>query len=205
MKIVVCIIFTCGFVSCYLDFKEQHNSDVGMQRMVRLMMDYAHKAKVAIDEVNPLRAEHEVSPHFELGYVMSELLDKYRKMVETARHPLDFNSDTVIDTLRATELVQRLFFEIYHLVNIIHEIPKKYGRMPEFSGHGGYDPTKIAETEKRIARLERERRRRKRKWLKEMLNMQALGQLAQIAHRKPVRPGNKWWPIDYGWEIDYYW
>lgn len=167
--------------------------------------------------------------------------------------------------------VQRIFFEIYHLVNMVHELPRKYANISDFADPEKFrttpDPMEEYRMLERIKNLEKIRNREKKQELKRIKKSNQLlkaagawapAHLRTKANKKkavartvitvdterPIaigrtiasnlsmldgnqtggnrskkqdaedlvtigmrtrRPVNRWWPIDYGWEINYYW
>lgn len=128
-------------------------------------------------------------------------------MVGHVKKPIDYTSDVLFDAIKQTELIQKLFLEIYHLVNMVNEIPRKYSHMPEFTHHDTLDTSMIIEAQNKLEENQKRREKEKRKKLKEMKKERELYMKGEIKEMKPIakKPRNKWWPIDYGWEIDYYW
>ena len=59
-----------------IDYKEKENSKNLPQRLLHLMKNYNDRAKQKIDEVTYIRSKYDVSPHFEAGYVVSEILER---------------------------------------------------------------------------------------------------------------------------------
>ncbi|CAH4033192.1 unnamed protein product [Pieris brassicae] len=178
------------------------------------MRTYSEEAKNRIGEMNTIRAYYEVNALFEMGYVVSELLERYRKMVAQIKGPYEEheNSPGVAFATKRCEYVQKLFFEIFHLCNIVHEIEKKWAESlnrekrritGEDDGMDGDEKRRIIEAaiaSSRAARLREMKKRRK--WRKQK---DKFGLIANLIKKKDRRPQNKWWPLDYGWEIDYYW
>ncbi|XP_069364619.1 uncharacterized protein [Maniola hyperantus] len=134
-----------------------------------------------------------------MGYVMSEILERYRQMVGLAQREEKFKMDSLFETIKHTELIQKLFFEIFHLVNMFHEISKKYSHAPSEEDQ----IKKILERQKEIdsiRKIEKKKRMKQLKKDREMFKKQG-----KVMDKKDRKPGNRWWPIDYGWEVDYQW
>ncbi|XP_046975981.1 uncharacterized protein LOC124542092 [Vanessa cardui] len=178
------------------------------KRLAQLIVNYNERGAAKIDEILPIRAKYELSPHFETGYVVSEILERYRKMVIHVLKPMEYISDVLFETLVHTELVQKLFLEIYHLVNMVHEIAAKYkaSYVKKSSDKHQYDRSVVVEHNFRVQENARLRERDRKKRLKQLnkerkLYLKGLSLFGPRTTKKP----SKWWPIDYGWEIDYYW
>lgn len=61
------------------------------------------------------------------------MTDQFKRMHE-------FKNKYMYDHLDSIEMMQKLYFEIYHLVAMMHEIPKKYAgeEEPQHNLTGGY-------------------------------------------------------------------
>ncbi|XP_063836162.1 uncharacterized protein LOC135085305 [Ostrinia nubilalis] len=174
--------------------------------LINVMKTYHQNARVRSTELNEMRFMYEESPHYEEGYVMSELVDRYKKMVYHVKHPMEHQSDNVFETLRHLELVEHLGQEIYHLSHMIHEIPRKYRQIPEFANlEKEIDMAKVQEEMKNLKEQERLQKREKKKAAKVLKKLRELAMAQGQKVNYPPKIRNKWWPIDYGWEIDYYW
>ena len=128
-------------------------------------------------------------------------------MVVIIQHHYDYPIDLLFDIIKSTELIQKLFLEIYHLVNMFHEIARKYSHMPEFHIKSEQSTQDLENALKRILEnqrnMERETKKKMKEWKKQwQLYMKGLTLMRPSPKPKPK---NRWWPIDYGWEIDYYW
>ncbi|XP_050360339.1 uncharacterized protein LOC126780115 [Nymphalis io] len=199
--------FLCFLTVTYTERRsDRENAKQLPQRINQLIINYNERGVLKINEIIDIRAKYEVSPHFELGYVVSEILERYRKMVLLVIKPIDYISDVVLETLKHTELIQSLFLEIYHLVQMLHEIMRKYKTFKEFSDKMQYDRTVIDEYNKKLKMNQLEREKERKRKIKEMKKRTKLFMKGIINIAPPkTKPKNKWWPIDYGWEIDYYW
>ncbi|XP_022833498.1 uncharacterized protein LOC111361353 isoform X1 [Spodoptera litura] len=113
-------------------YYEEKNANEAPTRILQLMRSYYEENHARVAALNPMRFMYEESPYYEQGYVVSELLERYRKLVETSQRVFTYNSDTFYHTLKRVEWAQRLYFEIYHLVRMMHETPKKWQIEPEF-------------------------------------------------------------------------
>ncbi|KAG6463140.1 hypothetical protein O3G_MSEX013692 [Manduca sexta] len=183
-------------------------SEVVPNRLLEIMMTYYIDADKRTIEMNRMRFMFEESPYYEQGYVMGEIIERYKKMVEHVKRPMESKADSVFATLKRTELIQKLYFEIFHLVNMAHEIPKKYSYMEEFREMlTQVDLDELLRHEQWIKDNERQRKLNMKFEKKRMQQMRELFLKAKIKSYSPVQQKkyNKWWPIDYGWEIDYYW
>ncbi|CAG9790603.1 unnamed protein product [Diatraea saccharalis] len=148
-----------------------------------------------------------------------------------------YHTDTVFDTLKRVELVQKLYFEIYHLVNMVHEINRKYKYVPEsklkligkkekvakgvvtkepgqFGDQQNYvNPDMpvlslegLSYLDQKEVMKQNEKRKKKEKKKRESFMSKLAVIKEQANNRKPIKKiYNKFWPKDYGWEIDYYW
>ncbi|CAK1553235.1 unnamed protein product [Leptosia nina] len=181
------------------------------------MRTYSEETRIRVAEINPIRSYYETSAQFEMGYVMSEILERYRKLVENLKGPHEKSqrSDQLNYVIKRCEYVQKLYFEIFHLCNMFHEIEKKWELQLKLEAKGPEDALEEGEDldmDERLRRIElsiekakRARERERKRRLKERKNLEKMGNIAERFGKKDYRPVNKWWPLDYGWEIDYYW
>ncbi|XP_026748109.1 uncharacterized protein LOC113509043 isoform X2 [Trichoplusia ni] len=190
-------------------YKSHSNSLHAPHRLLEIMAIYTEEARQRTKEMNEMRFMYEESPQYEQGYVMSEIIERFRKVVEHTKRPIEFHSDNFFNTLKRTELIQVLYFEIYHLVRMMHEIPVKYDAEEEFTKKEKKKPTKqeLYDTKKSIEEMQkrREREKRKRRKLNAKLREAFDRGMALSKYGKKRDPYNKWWPVDYGWEIDHWW
>lgn len=111
---------------------------------------------------------------------------------------VDYKTNTVYDNLERTEQIQKLYFEIYHLVNMIHEIPQEKLSSSSL--------TKFVLSQAEIDDLEDRRQRERKRELKKRRELLLKGLLATVTPRPGAKrvPYNKHWPLDYGWEINWW-
>ncbi|VVC99322.1 unnamed protein product [Leptidea sinapis] len=97
---------------------------------------------------------------------------------------------------------------------MLHELPNKYHGVPFVPvGEEGYNNYLILNAAEKIQKniLEREKARKKSKKERDKLRKQYLASFGSVSINgshsisQTKKPYNKFWPIDYGWEIDYYW
>ncbi|XP_035457396.1 uncharacterized protein LOC118281059 [Spodoptera frugiperda] len=138
LQFIVLLLYYARTVQAAQDYwlekyHDAKNADEAPTRILQLMRSYYEENHARITALNPMRFMYEESPYYEQGYVISELLERYRKLVEMSQRVFTFNSDTFFDSIKRVEWAQRLYFEIYHLVRMMHEVPKKWRHHPEFS------------------------------------------------------------------------
>ncbi|CAG4969713.1 unnamed protein product [Colias eurytheme] len=189
-------------------YDEWWHSNKVFDRLLINMRTYAEETNVRYARMTPMRANYEKSAHFEMGYLMSEILERYRKMVHSLKGPADPKArhNSLFITIKRLEFVQKLFLEIYHLVNMMHEINRKYKNLllQESAIMGG--ETDLTEVNRALEQIEYNRKLQAKKRKKQMQKMQRQKKYGYIEINFPSPKGNnKWWPLDYGWEIDYYW
>ncbi|OWR41249.1 hypothetical protein KGM_215148 [Danaus plexippus plexippus] len=123
-------------------------------------------------------------------------------MVGIIKRPLKFKSDAVFDVIKRTEMVENLFLDILHLIYMINEIKRKYLHTQQTTGTGGeYNVTFEDMEEKRKLLLWLQKKRQKE--MKKIRNLIFKGEMEFTP--RTTRKAKKWWPLDYGWEIDYQW
>lgn len=120
-----------------------------------------------------------------------------------------FRSNTFYDNIERCELIQKLYFEIYHLVNMLHEIPPKYKHQEEFLIKKPMDASSYHDAQKSMYDAN-DRRKKEAKDLKKLLKkrreMIQKGLAVYVEKPKGVKrvPYNLHWPLDYGWDIDWW-
>ncbi|XP_023949926.2 uncharacterized protein LOC112054388 [Bicyclus anynana] len=144
-------------------------------------------------------------------------------MVGIAQKTTQSKMDAVMQVMKYMERVQQQFQELHHLVNMMHEIETKYGYRPQ-EHRPDYIPEVYAEADdmiKRIDEINKIRHLEKIEKLREAQKIRdaLMGKISTSANfsghtttRRTPRDryrgngtGSRWWPIDYGWEIDYKW
>lgn len=131
-------------------------------------------------------------------------------MVELFKYAHTNKNNDINFALFSVEWVQKLFFEVFHMVNMIHEVPRKYVDQKEFTVEDKKQKkmgdAQYLEALERMEKYRREREKRKRDMMKFMQKSKNLSELGNMGFtRKPAKPMNKWWPINYGWEIEDQW
>ncbi|KAJ8706499.1 hypothetical protein PYW07_012577 [Mythimna separata] len=199
------------------------------RRLLELMRSYYEEANARLTQLNEMRFMYEESPYYEMGYITGEIIERYRKVLEMAQRPVRFKFYLVPDTLKTVEYVQKLYFELYHLVRMMHETPRKWANDTEFSNIekvAGYEQLSVVKTEEELKmaelgemglkellstmrniadtqrRREKEKKRQRKKFEK-LRQAYMLGLVNDMKMKSKVY--NNKWPRDYGWEIEYYW
>ncbi|CAH0698305.1 unnamed protein product [Spodoptera exigua] len=219
----------------YKKYQEDKNAQDAPDRIINLMRSYYEENHARIAALNPLRFMYEESPYYEQGYVISEILERYRKMVETVQRPFKYKSDSFFVILKRVELTQKLYFEIYHLARMMHETPRKWKSVPEFreteqlpmsknkkggsatllsddeaQGPSAEDLAKINEFKEAIGAAEKKRQLEKKR--KRKLNKKIRELILQKAEKYPNMKFNysEWFKhlerkYNEKWPIDYGW
>ncbi|KAL4708893.1 hypothetical protein ACJJTC_001692 [Scirpophaga incertulas] len=183
-------------------YRLDHAARLIPDRMLRLMEEYQEDAWRRMQELNELRFTYEETPQYELGYITGEIFERYRKMVETVKRPMQMKSYSLFDHIKRTELNQNLYFEVYHLVNMAHEILRKYQQSSKLHQDIQPDFENPIIYKKQVAENEREKNRIKMDKIAKKKNSKVMDRFKKEKKKKVY---NNWWPNDYGWEIDYYW
>ncbi|KAI5631535.1 hypothetical protein NE865_15756 [Phthorimaea operculella] len=79
--------------------------------------------------LNQIKLKSQFHPAFETGFVVCKIQERYRKMVDKVKNYQDLNGRVLwnsIDVLIMLEDVEDLFWEISHLVGMLHEIERKW-------------------------------------------------------------------------------
>ncbi|XP_073966587.1 uncharacterized protein [Choristoneura fumiferana] len=98
-----------------------------INRMVQLMRTIYVKLDERITSLHGEKFRFDTSKEFEEGYLMSVIIEKYRQAVEHTKFSSRMKAFKLYDIELRLEMVQILYIEIYRLVNMMHEIPRKYG------------------------------------------------------------------------------
>nr|XP_049695894.1 uncharacterized protein LOC126054364 [Helicoverpa armigera] len=213
INLILCLSYTHAEQEIRKEkFDTWSNAGKAPTRLVELMRSYYEEANQRIAGMNNMRFMYEESPFYEQGYVMHEIIDRYRRLVEHAKTPVKYKSYSVIDTFKRVEFVQKLYFELYHLVRIMHEVPLKWLYTEEFMDKGakkdaadGGDELENAELNMKRMEEMRAKARKKRKKMYAYEREMYLKGLSKSYTWKKKRAYNKIWPVDYGWEIDHSW
>ncbi|KAJ2942314.1 hypothetical protein O0L34_g15862 [Tuta absoluta] len=131
-KIVAIICVSLQLCNANLDWwSKDQLSKMNRRRMLQLQSQMITDLERRIHEINPIRFMYEESPHYEIGYVLAEIMERYRKMVDTVNR-VNNVPDAIFHTLRILQQQQNYYQEGYNLVCMLHEIPRKYGHIKEF-------------------------------------------------------------------------
>ncbi|XP_063371803.1 uncharacterized protein LOC134660033 [Cydia amplana] len=169
--------------------------------------------KTKIDESNPDQRRA-----FEKGYIMAEIVETYRKAVVFTQKQMAKKRYLESERIRYLMYVQNAYIKSYHLTHMMHEIDPKYGtdntgqitkmnlnyifhdQTPSHYNTSGFYYTKELD-DIRQARV----RERKRKVVAE--KRQRLLEAYKWGSVSPgtIKTTTNWWPVAYGWDIDYYW
>ncbi|KAJ8704976.1 hypothetical protein PYW08_012296 [Mythimna loreyi] len=207
--------------------RENHKATVG--RVLELMRSYYEEANSRLSQLNDMRFMYEESPYYEMGYIIGEIIERYRKVVEMAQRPVRFKFYAVPDTVRTVEHMQKLYFELYHLVRMMHETPRKWRNETEFrniemvagpellttikteeeiqlESLGEMGLKELLSTQRNLAENQRRREKEKKRQRKKFEKLRQAYMLGLVNDMKMKgKSYNKHWPLDYGWEIDYVW
>ncbi|XP_041983596.1 uncharacterized protein LOC121736461 isoform X2 [Aricia agestis] len=204
MKIVVCIIFTCvrELLSYQLPQLKSWDHDP-VRRLINTSSDIIQHTDRQVAILNPIRKIHSDNAAFEIGYLSFVLQEKYRRMVDRYNVSATKGSKFyLMEHVLFLKEIEQLYWDVQHLSNMLHEVERKYNISSPMDVEYVEETTRA---EDRWASMPHKIRLRatKRKKYKRKHKSQAWEDLQP----EPPKPQNKnkWWPIDYGWEIDYYW
>lgn len=141
---------------------------------------------------------------FEIGYLTYDVQEKYRRMLDKYNVSLFMRPRLyLIEIILYLEEIEHHFWEINHISNMMHEIERKYDVENDLKSEFKEAPVTIGTTfgpdipsEYQEAKTKRKSKRTKTFKIDRYVSNYLM------STRKRT---TKWWPIDYGWEIDYYW
>ncbi|CAK1553254.1 unnamed protein product [Leptosia nina] len=147
---------------------------------------------------------------FEIGYVTFIIQEKYRMMLDKYNTSATMMTDLhLMEHIMYLEELEHLYWDIDHLYGMIHEIERKYrikdnrNFVPDYLETTTLDP---AEEEATMTTLFMPTARQKQKKLRREEKMRFKWKLdALMTGSTRKRSTRWWWPLEYGWEIDYWW
>ncbi|KAJ0184008.1 hypothetical protein K1T71_000431 [Dendrolimus kikuchii] len=193
----------------YSIYKSTHQERIFSKQILALMKNYVDDAQKRTNLLRKERLMFEESPQYEIGYLMSEVIERYRRAVEHTKMNVQYKSTYPFDALRKLQHVEIAYYEGYHLVQMMHEIVRKYWYEDEFDQSRPSKPRGKRETQvglpapnikemlENIKKREKQRKKEMKKFYKKNR-----GQNNTVTRKKIY---NKYWPIDYGWELQYDW
>ncbi|CAH0404125.1 unnamed protein product [Chilo suppressalis] len=154
------------------------------------------------------------TPAYEVGYVTYLIQEDYRKMLDiyntTFGHQTNFYPTESIVLLQE---VENHYWTIEHLCNMLHEIERKWMvvRDPNVVmqpisldpiGGLGLDKYYVAPSRNFRSTVRRKKFKRPKGQPKDERKIQEI--MKRLSSK--AKPQTRWWwPLEYGWEIDYYW
>ncbi|XP_060806804.1 uncharacterized protein LOC132903195 [Amyelois transitella] len=177
--------------------------------MVILMQTMHREGRIRHQALNQVRFYYEKSPHYEMGYLMGEIIERYRKMVNHARRRHTWRSTHVHWLVKRIQTIQHLYFEIVHLCGMMHEIQLKYRSVMEFADMTSKVPYyKMQEMQHKIRQELKKKELERQKAQKKILKNRIKAAKKEGYWEKFVLPPKKKgpWPHDYGWDIgEFFW
>ncbi|XP_063631180.1 uncharacterized protein LOC134802444 [Cydia splendana] len=194
-----------------------------VERLARLMRGYMERAEIRWTEILPIKTEIEETSQdqkraFEKGYIMADIVETYRKALVFTHKQIKKGRYLETERIRYMMYVQNAYIKSYHLTHMMHEINPKFetdntGQISKFNlndefhdntpshyNTSGFYYTKELE-DIRQARV----RERRKKVVDEKRIRQAEIERGSISTRRFSKTTTDWWPVAYGWDIDYYW
>ncbi|XP_049884368.1 uncharacterized protein LOC126379595 [Pectinophora gossypiella] len=184
------------------------------KRVLIMARAITEESRHRVNRMKPFRFMYEESPYYEAGYVFGEIMERYRKMVEIIKKVRNIE-DIFFHTLYHLDTAQSMYFEIFHLVGMMHEIPRKWADDPQFADlrfyhDTGTKPEDTGETPeeqwdrwKNLLDIYKERKRQRKQEMKMWRKHRQLEEIykqyeTSLSERKPK---NDRWPMDYGFEM----
>ncbi|XP_059055020.1 uncharacterized protein LOC131849051 [Achroia grisella] len=222
MKTELLLILIYQITLCSADlwkFLKDKKDIESVKLLLNATADLVLDTDVKIEKLEYIRQDNLRSAPFETGYIMYTIQEEYRKMVDKYNFTITLGVRLYLHeiTLHLLE-IERHYWQIEHYSNMLHEIERKYAVTPTTTKG---DPNLNRTTTKRtkttsktdatstkprgdkpffsIATREKRTKRRKPKGLNQ------LQKIIYDMHSTKRRTTRWWWPIEYGWEIDYEW
>ncbi|XP_037298011.1 uncharacterized protein LOC115451454 isoform X4 [Manduca sexta] len=159
--------------------------------------DIIHDTDERISKLQYIRQDSVNTPPFEVGYLTYILQEKYRKMVDK------FNTSTymkqrlyLMELVLILEEIERHYWQVEHISNMMHEIERKYKiktNLHEKYDDDSHGPPTHYHGDPTVHSTPKPKRFKMNKYLE---NRMTIG----TTKKRP-----KWWDLEYGWDIDYYW
>ena len=141
---------------------------------------------------------------FEIGYLTYNKQEKYRRMIDKYNISVIMRPQLyLLEMVLYLEEIEHHFWEINHISNMMHEIERKY----DVEGDLNSEFKEEAKTETPsfgpgIPSDYFEPKTKKKSKRTKTFKIDRYISNHMLSTRKRT---TKWWPLDYGWEIDYYW
>ncbi|CAH2083684.1 unnamed protein product [Euphydryas editha] len=171
--------------------------------ILNITADIIKDSTYKIDNLLTIKKKSSENAPFEIGYLMYTIQEKFRRMVDKYNTSHYMRQRLyLMELVLYLEEIEHHYWEIDHLTKMLHEIERKYHIDTELNEEyveavthtsGGSIPPQYAGV------LTRKTTKRKR--MKMDKYIENLAKSSSTKKRKTKR----WWPIEYGWEIDYYW
>ncbi|CAH4033190.1 unnamed protein product [Pieris brassicae] len=153
---------------------------------------------------------------FEIGYLTYIIQEKYRHMVD--RYNVSSYMMTrlyLMEHIMYLGELERNYWEIDHLYGMLHEIERKYKIKDGESEVKDYVEKTKAGRQKTVFDVDYDMtkissrfpptRRTKIKKLKRDEHKRIMDKILNLKWRTTKESTRWWWPLEYGWEIDYWW
>ncbi|XP_050557007.1 uncharacterized protein LOC118281255 isoform X3 [Spodoptera frugiperda] len=95
---------------------------------LRNMLDACVKSSYRImDSVEYIKQDNLNTPGYEIGYINFIIMEKYRRIVDKYNiSSVNMKLNYLVENMLFLEDIERHYFEIEHLSNMLHEIERKY-------------------------------------------------------------------------------
>ncbi|XP_053616932.1 uncharacterized protein LOC128679020 isoform X2 [Plodia interpunctella] len=191
-------------------YKQEYNSDEIYNRLITVMQTIHREGRMRHENLDLIRFFYEKTPYYEMGYVMGEIIERYRKMVTHVRRRHNWKSTHVHYMIRKVQTIQHLYFEIFHLCGMMHEIDLKYSNIKQFANiHAELSMKDMAKLQQEIDQEVLNKEKARKKALKKDLKQRK--KLALQMNAWPKWQKNKtveksfWHPYQYGWDYGIIW
>ncbi|XP_048003018.1 uncharacterized protein LOC125239452 [Leguminivora glycinivorella] len=224
LDFLVQLAWAQGTWNDFFDQKTNSLDDVRhIQRLGELMQSFLTRADVRWKELIPIHTRlietsRDQPRAFEKGYIMGDIVECYRKAVVFTHKQLVSSRYVESERIRYMTFVQHAYIKMYHLTHMMHEVDPKFkadntgqisldylnrmfqSRSPSHYNTSGFEYT----NELNAIREARVKERRKKVIQEKKIRQWEVDTLNKV-HPGTIKTTTNWWPIAYGWDIDYYW
>lgn len=148
-----------------------------------------------------MKIDHQLKLSFEIGYIVVEIQDKYKRMLTLYHRYLRSNNRGWLPLTSFTcyEQIEHLHQAIIHLCNMEHELAKKYKNIVDgkFSMNWDRDMLAAASELERNKELKRLKEKHEQRMLKKQMKKGNFSAYNMTTTKKK----RYYFPIEYGWEI----
>ncbi|XP_026748097.1 uncharacterized protein LOC113509038 [Trichoplusia ni] len=188
----------------------------------RMATDVIKETYRRMDRVEYIKQDNFNTVGYEVGYLVFVINERYRRMIDKYNTTMTMQGALYqMEHVMFLQDVEMNYWELEHLMNMLHEVERKY--KIETSILSTYHEMNSKEVQEEKARIAKEKKAAKMKGKgvgSDPLGSNYPGQNRPRKKKKQfvlsdyiknrlnpttTQKTRWWWPIEYGWEIDYWW